>query len=284
MKMKKITSQIDTAGVGGSTLVVVLLIALMLCQCNAKSLFAASAPPPIKFEVAADAPDSSVELVGYLYIPPDLYRKVTPPLVVVLHQMGESHMAWKKFWESLYAQGIATFAIDLRGHGMSIYDLKQKRNRPLNTFYADDFLKYPDDIKYLVDTCIARYGDRLNTSQIAVVGASIGANAGLLYALSEPRVKYLAMISPGIDYKGLNIAQAMKDIKGVDIFLATADQDMYSYVCVELLTDLFKNKVDYEVYQTFYHGNRLFSSDPDLFQRVLLDIVRRLRPDIQLLN
>jgi alpha-beta hydrolase superfamily lysophospholipase len=177
---------------------------------------------------------------------------------------------------------MAVFAIDLRGHGLSIFDLRTQRNRAANTFYEGEFLKYPDDVKFLVDTCIFLHGDRFDESKIAVVGADVGANAGLLYALQEPRVTYVAMISPGLDLKGLRTAPAMAQIEDVDIFLATAEQDIYSYITVDLLTDLYADKVEYEIYSSIHHGTRLMNTSAELYHRLLRDIIEHLRPDIQL--
>jgi alpha-beta hydrolase superfamily lysophospholipase len=277
--MMKDHQRSNTTTSGALKLGIAVLMLIIMTQAS-KPVMAAASVPPETIEVAADLPDSSVELVGYLIMPPKIYRKVKPPLVVVLHQLGETHAAWRKLWESLYPEGIAVFAIDLRGQGLSIYDLKNKRNRAPNTFLEGEFLKYPDDVKFLVDTCIALYGDRIDASKIAVVGASIGANTGLLYALKEPRVKYLAMISPGLDYQGLRVAPALAKIKGVDIFIAAGDEDIYSNLSVDLLTDIYGDKVKYELYSSMYHGNRLVNTTPDLFHRLLVDIVSRLRPDI----
>ncbi len=245
---------------------------------------AASSPPPEIIEVTATLPDSSLRMFGYLVLPPKLYTKVKPPLVVMLHQFGEDHQAWKKLWEAVYPSGIAVLALDMRGHGNSTFDVKRNQRRPPNTFYEGEFLKYPDDVKFFVDTCVAMYGDRVDASKIAVVGASIGANTGLLYALKEPRVEYLAMISPGLDYRGLELAPAMLKVDDLDIFIATADQDIYSYTSVDLLTDFFADKVDYEIYSAMHHGNRLLNTNVDLLRRIVHDLVVHLRPDIPLLD
>lgn len=225
-------------------------------------------------EVAADAPDSSVELVGFLFVPPERLLKGKPPVVILLHGIGDSHSVWKLFWEDLLSLGYAVFAIDLRGHGLSIFDLRQGRNRSPGTFVQNEHLNFPADVKFLVDTMLVLHGALVDTAQLAVVGASIGANTALLYAHSEPRVKYTALISPGLDYRGLRIAPVMREFGDRPLFIAAGDKDIYSNESINLLSDVVPRILDVEIYDSIFHGTRLLNTTLPLKQRIFEDLSR----------
>lgn len=228
-------------------------------------------------EVAFDAPDTSVELVGYLSVPTaERAKPGTPPLVVLLHQTGESSEAWGRFVDDLVQTGFATFALDLRGFGLSIYDLKTKRLRPKNTYYVGERLKLPDDIAFLVDKAIKNHYDKFDTTRIAIIGAGLGASAGLLWAEHEPKVKYIAMISPGLDMDGLRILPVLRTYGDRPVFLAYGDKDIYSKASVDLISDLVPRVLDIREVPSMFGGNRMFSSAFELRSKVLDDIKKYL--------
>ena len=51
-------------------------------------------------------------------------------------------------------------------------------------------------------------------TSIGLAGASIGANLALLDAADDPGVMSVALLSPGIDYRGLRTEAAMKKYAG----------------------------------------------------------------------
>jgi alpha-beta hydrolase superfamily lysophospholipase len=227
---------------------------------------------PDSAEVTVMTPDS-LELVGNLYWP-KITKLTKLPLVVLLHQTGETHGAWKNFGDVLCANDYAVFAMDLRGYGYSIYDFRTGTNRPPNTFYIGEQTRYPEDIRLLVKKLFAEHGKMLDSTKIAVIGAELGGNAGLLYAVDEPRVQFMALISPGLDYKGLQIGKAIRDYGDRPLFFATAKKDIYSMESLNLLSDLVPRVLDAVVFDSFRYGNALVDTEPDL-SSMLIDRLRR---------
>ncbi len=228
-------------------------------------------------EVAFDAPDTSVELVGYLSIPPaDKLKSRLPALVILLHQANESSESWNTFRDELLQSGYAVFALDLRGYGLSTFDLKANRIRPKNTFYVGESLKFPDDIAFLLGKAIEMHGSKFDTTRLAVIGASVGGNAGLIYAQKDPRVKYVAMISPGMEYLGLRIVPVLRKFGDRPVFMAYADKDVYSRESVSLISDLVPRVLEIEEIDAMFHGNRLVNSNIPLRARLLQDLRKYL--------
>lgn len=227
-------------------------------------------------EITDDATDSSVELVGYLFLP-EKSQFPKPPLVILLHDNAESHIAWNGYAEYLASQGFAALGMDLRGHGLSIYDLRRHRNRPKNTFYPGEFEKFPHDVLQLVDKAIKVQGAKFDTTRLAVIGAALGANVGLLYAVDDPRVKYTALISPGLELNGLNIAGTLPKYGTRPLFIAVADKDIYSAQSCNLLSDVSPRVLDMQVYEGYFHGTRLVDETIELQRKLVDDLNKYMR-------
>jgi pimeloyl-ACP methyl ester carboxylesterase len=250
----------------------ILLLAIVTSFFGSERAMARQYPWPDSAEVTVMTPDS-LELVGELYWPKN--TKLTKlPLVVLLHQTAETHAAWKNFVDVLCVSDFAVFAMDLRGYGYSIYDFRTGQNRPPNTFYIGERARYPADIRQLVKKLLTEHGKILDSTRIAVIGAELGGNAGLLYAIDEPNVRFTVLISPGLDYGGLQIGKAIKDYGERPLLMATAKQDVYSMESLDLLSDLVPRVLDVVVFDTFRYGNELVSTQPKLVQ-MLTDKLRQ---------
>jgi pimeloyl-ACP methyl ester carboxylesterase len=232
-------------------------------------------PIPDSAEVTVMSPDS-LELVGYLYVPKGT-KNARLPLVVLLHQTAESHGVWGDFPDIMCSANVAVFSLDLRGYGYSIYDFRTRKNRPMNTFYIGEQQRYPDDIRLMMKRLFALHGSKLDSTRIAVVGAELGGNAGLLYAADEPSVRLTVMISPGLEYSGLQIAKALSKYGSRPLHLVTSKHDIYSMESLNLMSDISPRILDIEVIESIQYGNALLNSEPLLFNRLSEMVVQALK-------
>jgi len=136
--------------------------------------------------------------------------------VILLHMMGRNRNDWNDFAKELQKENYAVLAIDFRAHGESAGELKT----------GVDFQKMVLDVKaahYFLNT---EHPDK-NT---IIIGASIGANAGLQFAAQNPaaNVTKLVLLSPGLDYKGL-VTKEFIEIYNKELFIAAAREDVYAF-------------------------------------------------------
>lgn len=255
------------------------VILLLLSIVSASSVEAARMRKVRPLEVAADAPDSSVELVGYLSLPPKDKNIVNPPLVILLHQSNESSDSWLLMRDELLQTGHAVFAMDFRGNGLSTFDLKTQRVRPKNTYYVGEHMLYPDDVKFLMGKLIDQHHDKFDTTRLAIIGAEIGGTVGLMVAKDDPRVKYVALISPGMEYFGLRVFPVLREYDANRPVLFTyANKDIYSRETVQLISDLLGRPLDIYELDDFFHGNRLVNRNVNVRIRLQQDLRKYLSP------
>jgi len=120
------------------------------------------------------------------------------PVVVLAHQFRTDRSGWQPLVDRLNAKGIATLALDLRGHGQSI------RNSGQDITVTEDFLasakavgfdQIPADLAQAA--AWVRRQPRIDPRRLALAGASVGAFAALLAAPAAHPVAVLALSPAG---------------------------------------------------------------------------------------
>lgn len=105
--------------------------------------------------------------------------------MVVAHGLAEYSGRYKHVAEHFSNKGVAFYAIDHRGHGLSEGDRG----------YVDSFDDYVEDL----DTFIDMVKEKEKGKKLILLGHSMGGTIALLYALKNPKkVDYLILSSPAL--------------------------------------------------------------------------------------
>ncbi len=133
---------------------------------------------------------------------------------VLLHAMPTTKEAYSDFAEKLAAIGLHSIAIDFRGHGES-------GGGNYSEFSDEEHQKYALDLQTAIDFLKSHDPNM----KIGIVGASIGANIAIQYAVSNP-VSFLVLLSPGLNYRGVNAGEMVVKLpETLPVYFATATDD-----------------------------------------------------------
>ena len=195
--------------------------------------------------------DDGAALTGAYYDP----SRRPAPGIVLLHMLGRSHADWDSAASQLADAGFAVLALDFRGAPESSSMLSDVRA-------AKAFLRERAEVL---------------PTRIGIAGASIGANVALLDAADDPGVSSVALLSPGIDYRGLRTEPAMKKYAGRPALLAASTKDPYAWRSIRHLSSIGPGAREVLLTGVIAHGTVLLSRDPELigalvdwFKRTLL--------------
>lgn len=142
--------------------------------------------------------------------------------VILLHTMPETRKSWLTFQNILAKRGLASLAIDLRGHGESL-------DGPGG--FKIDYQRFTDgehqsslfDALAAVEWIKSR-GHEIG--RIAVVGASIGANLAVQLLREEPQLKGAGLLSAGKNYRGLNaVADVVEILPEQSLWITASETD-----------------------------------------------------------
>ncbi|MCJ7507865.1 MAG: alpha/beta fold hydrolase [candidate division Zixibacteria bacterium] len=220
----------------------------------------------------------STKIEGQLYIP-SLQDKI-PPLVILLHMFSHSSKDWEKLVPLLTNEGYAVLNLDLRGHGKSV-----KRKEETISYLEPDKVNIrllPLDVSSALDA-LQSYMGRVDLERVGVIGASIGANAGLIAAVGNPKIKTMVLISSGLNYHDLMTENAAGRLKDVSVLLIASRGDSYSLSsCQRLYSAMQLSKKEVKLVQGREHGNELLFKMPELNKQIANWIKENLparRPD-----
>lgn len=225
--------------------------ALLSTACTV--VFSASIPFSTKAE-------DGLVLKGTLYLPDG--AKEARPVVILLPKMASDRKSWGDFPKKLSAAGWAVLALDQRGHGESVW--QGKKRKVFTKFTNSEFAKMVTDL----DAVLAALSKqkKADVTRVAVYGASIGANVALVYASTHPEVKAAALLSPGMDYKGITTSDAAAAYGNRPALVVAAGQDGYSALSTRKLADKMGATATLKIYEGKEHGTGLFSEEKDFGQ------------------
>jgi alpha-beta hydrolase superfamily lysophospholipase len=214
--------------------------------------------------------DDGVLIVGTYYAPSPSHQTAPTKAIILLHMLGRNRNDWNTFASTLSnkSNGFAVLSIDLRGHGESIN--QNGKTISFQSFTPNDFNKMVLDVKAAKQFLITQRG--INPTNIAIVGASIGANVGLKYAASDPSIKAVVLLSPGLDYKGVTTSDSIRKYTN-PVYIATAGKDPIAGSDPQTLCSMINCGNHLKVYQdSNSHGTDMFSDsslDPSLDKLIM---------------
>lgn len=187
----------------------------------------------------------------------------TGPGLILLHQAGSSRESWTSFAQLARADGYFAIAIDLRGHGASASDSGANPS----TFTPDDWLAILGDIPGAKAELLKAGAD---PNQIAIMGASIGANLAMRYAPIDPQIQAIVMLSPGEEYNGVGVGNTVQTYQSRPILLMATQRDGYAARSAKKLDDLAQEYTELRLYPGGGHGTDLLTEVPVAAEQVLM--------------
>ncbi len=188
----------------------------------------------------------------------DLYfakNKSDKPLVILLHSFGLNASLWKTLAEALRLKDYNVLAMDLRGHGRSVYTESLKLKSRYK-FSQSDWQKLPNDVVESINYVKANYPN-INCNDTIIVGADIGASAGILAGklMKKEPLKFV-MISPMLNFKGLYIPYKVASYTNTKFMVILSKSDRILFNFYPGIKPIIK------IYQTGGPGNQLLKVNP----------------------
>lgn len=242
---------------------IVYILALFLMFIN---LSVEAAPKFVEKEIKAVASDGFNINATLTY--PKVKNQREVYTVILLHSLGYNSQWWESLPKELLAKGYAVLAIDLRGHGSSVYNAKLTKNswkNMKNSAYA----KYPDDVFAVINQVKEENSKKVFFNNWAIVGADIGASAGIMAADMMPvHPKTIVMISPVVKAKGLYIPVNMAHLDGVDFLSISGTDDIMSKDAESYLMKFAQDEFATYTSESKTTGMMMLKNDPGLAKMI----------------
>lgn len=184
--------------------------------------------------------------------------------VVLLHSLGYNSEWWGSLEQDFLDRGYAVLAIDLRGHGKSIYNAKLTKTS-WKDMKNSAYVKYPDDVLKVIDSVKEENTKKIFFDNWVVVGSNIGASAGVIAAdRIKVKPKAIVMLSPVVETKGLYIPVSVAQLDSVDFLSVTGTGDNESKEAEAYLKRFAQGNFASYVSPAKTSGMLLLKNDPEL--------------------
>lgn len=195
------------------------------------------------------------------------------PAIILIHMMRRNRSDWADFALDLKEKGFSSLAIDLRGHGQTT-KRKDGSMLDLGIFRTKDYKDMKMDLQAAMNYL---YTQNVPKSKISIVGASIGANLAINYAAKHPKkIKAVALLSPGLNYKNIKTAEPMGTWSG-PVFLTASKDDSSSAKSVDTLSKMKPERCETIIYPGEAHGTLIFNAKKDLVPKLLGWLVKNAK-------
>lgn len=236
------------------SLFISILAAFGTCSCSSGTK---AAPPENTILYTTDG----VVLGATVYRPAAAER---PPGLVLIHRYGGNRSVWEGFARNAQQAGMLVVAIDLRGHG----DSTGGEGKPLH--YSR--LSEAELLNSLLDLETATKFVRDNGAHpenLALMGEGLGANLALRYTLQSPDIQAVVMISPGLEYNGVETEDAIRRLKDCPALLVASEGDAYSALSAAALKQAAPVFAELRTWPGSSHGADIFATHAESMQYIL---------------
>lgn len=210
--------------------------------------------------VVFQTPDQ-VSLVGSL-----VHGDTPSSLVILVHMLPADRTSWHVFQDALLEKGIDSLAIDLRGHGDSVFQAGASID--YHAFGSAEHQAGLIDLQAAFQWAVGRGYD---PKRIGLGGASIGANLCLQLAAEEHSIRALFLLSPGENYHGVEtfaVASRLVSSQAVMMVASMGDDQASADASTQLMERMPSLEKQFIPLVTAGHGTNLFQSHPELIPRL----------------
>ncbi len=166
-------------------------------------------------------------------------------------------------------------SFDVRGHGES---RQQDAGNDLDyrTFDDQAWQAVLLDIAAAKQALIAGGADPEN---LFIGGEALGASLAMAYAKSDSDIQGVVLISPGLDYKGIDLAALLQSFKERPTLLVCAEGDAYAASAVATLQRVAPGHVEVHSYSGAAHGTDILVLNPHSAGQILVWLAQMLYKD-----
>jgi len=198
------------------------------------------------------------------------------PLLVLLPMRAQDHRSYDDFRAAIMKRAVGfgkdkiawpyVVAFDLRGHGRS----KERGDKEVHfrDMPDEEYVKIPLDVGKTVAAILADSSYLIDHDRVMVVGASIGANSAIMLTEYLPGISKVAMLSPGLKYRGLEPEAAFAAFEG-DITIYASVDDRYSFSSAKHLATINEERCTLEEFYGSEHGTDIINTYPEAMQKLI---------------
>ena len=188
-----------------------------------------------------------------------------PPGLILIHRQGATRAGWEPLARAAQQAGYLALSFDLRGHGES--QRQRDGNLDHRTFTDVQWQDVLLDLRAAKERVLAAGADPDN---LFVAGEALGASFALQFAVEDPEIQGVVMLSPGLDYQGIDTVALLQAFTERPVLLVWAGSDAYAATAASTLKRAASGHVEVHSYPGAAHGTNIFALSPHATGQILV--------------
>lgn len=192
----------------------------------------------------------------------------SPPAVVMVHGQGERQESWAPLALAAQRAGFLSVAFTLRGHdGAEAPAHAEPGTSSYTAFTREDWLGVRHDIAVAKKAALEAGAEPNN---LVLAGSGLGANLALVHASADPDFQGLVMLSPGLDYEGIETLDLIKGYDKRPVLILVCRGDAYAAGSAAQLKAASEGFCELRQYDGTAHGIDILAAQPHSVDQALL--------------
>lgn len=203
-------------------------------------------------------------------------KKDNLPLLLLIHSQKENHTEWKGWFNFIEDFGYGWAALDLRGHGVSIYKIDGS-SQTYNSFsISGNDNEYNKMIRDIDKAVVYLSSSGIKEERIFIIGSHLGANVAAKYCVINKNIGGLILIHPYSNINDIPIIGLLRNYGTQRPLLIISPENNIKKIRDNLLIYyLAKGKTDPE--KTFIIINGNFTSPKNMNKTLIYRILHWIK-------
>ena len=180
-------------------------------------------------------------------------QAATPPGILLIPRRSGDRQVWSGFSTFLQAMGYTVLAMDMP-------ESKGDKNGP-------DMESLRADVESGRRVLLEKGADPKN---LAVIGEGFGGLAALHFAVQEPSMQAVVVLSPGLEINGLNAMAAIEKLHDCPVLLITTQNDSYADSSAAAMKAAAPGFIEYQRFSGAAQGADIFAYHANAMHQIIL--------------
>ncbi|MCX7642028.1 MAG: alpha/beta hydrolase [Elusimicrobiales bacterium] len=198
-------------------------------------------------------------------------KKENYPLLLLIHSQKENYTEWKNWFSHIEAFGYGWAAIDLRGHGVSIYKTDGSSQTYSSFSVSGNDNEYNKMIRDIDTAVLYLSSNGITEDKIFIIGSQLGANVAAKFCVINKNIAGLVLIHPYSTINDIPIIGLLRSYGQRPILMVSSQNNLKRIRDTLLLYHLTRSKTDPKKTFIIISGN--FATPKDISKSLIYRIL-----------
>lgn len=153
-------------------------------------------------------------------------KKESYPFLMLIHSQKENYTEWKSWFKAIESFGYGWAAVDLRGHGVSIYKTDGSSQTYQSFSVSGNDNEYNKMIRDVEEAVIFLSSDGIKEDRIFIVASNLGANIAAKFCVINQKLAGAVLINPYTTINDIPIIGLLRNFGERPLLIVSSEKNI----------------------------------------------------------